>query len=70
MDSPVPQFTEDSLPFVPQERVQDRTPVQTVGSPMPQITEEFVERLVDVGSPVPQITEEILDSVYGGSFGQ
>ena len=48
------------MPFVPQERVQNRTPEQTVDVPLPQTVEERVqnrthEQIVD--SPVPQIIE-------------
>ena len=43
----------------------DRFLEQTVGSPVPQITEEIVDRIPEqtVGSPVPQITEEIVEVI-------
>ena len=60
----------DAIQLVPQEqvfeeRVLNRTPEQTVGSPVPQITEEIVDSILEqtVGSPVHQITEEIVEVV-------
>ena len=71
---PVPQITGNSLPFVPQERVQNRVAEQIVGIPVPQLMEAVVEvtpqervqnrmpvQIVDV--PVPQITENSLPFV-------
>ena len=36
----MPQIMENSLPFVPQEHVQNRVPEQAVGVLVPQITED------------------------------
>ena len=57
MNSPVPQIMEEGLPVVPQERVQNRTPEQIVGVPVPQIIEDSI-----VDSSVPQIMEELLQN--------
>ena len=59
----------DAIQLVPQEQVfeecvQNRVLEQTVGSPVPQITEEIVEKVQLVyDSPVPQIMEEIVERV-------
>ena len=80
VDEPVPSFDdfelaeeeeEDEHPqVVPGSRVRDALE-QTVGSPVPQITEEIVDRILEqtVGSPVPQITEEIVDRILEQTVG-
>ena len=74
VDVPVPQIMEDSLPFLPQERVQNSMLEQIVDVPVPQITDDSSpgvpqervqnrtpEQIVDV--PVPQLMEAIVDVV-------
>ena len=74
LDSSMPQTMENSLPFAPQEHVQNRVSEQAVGVLVPQITEDGLpaspqERVQNstlvesVGFPVPQITEEIRERV-------
>ena len=47
MGAPVPQTMEDSLPFVPQERVQNRTPEQIVDVFVPQNMEDYAGIMCD-----------------------
>ena len=74
MDSSMPQIMENSLPFAPQEHVQNRV-AEIVGIPVPQIVEDFLpfvpqervhsrtqEQLVDV--PAPQIMEAIVENRF------
>ena len=64
VDVPVPQLIEASLPFVPQERVLNRTQ-QIVGVPVLPIMEAAVEKCVGeqiVDCPLPQIMEAVWPS--------
>ena len=76
---PVPQITEDSLPFVPQERVLNRTPEQIVGvvpasgpwrlpvdvvpSPATGSASKIVVAEQIVGIPVPQVMEAVVEVI-------
>ena len=68
MGVPVPQIIEDSLPVVPQERVQNRTPDQIVDFHVPRILEASVD--VMRATPQEHVQNRMQERVLNRSQGQ